>query len=190
MNETSEESIDGLYWHSLTQSTHFTLGEYIKRGGTSSNTNTNLVYASAALGVVHDLATNQQTLFAGHDDDITCIALSNRGALAATGQTGKNPVVHLWNTAPTPRRSKDTKPVNSAAGGFLAVCSVALCSSFRPQQLAVMTNYGHHTDGECDGVLTVGLGFFSRGVCAVSFSSDDAYLAAIGCDDHHSMGIW
>lgn len=190
MNETSEESTDGLYRHSLTQSTPFTLGEYIKRGGTSSNTNTNLVYASAALGVVHDLATNQQTLFAGHDDDITCIALSNRGALAATGQTGKNPVVHIWNTAPTPRRSKDTKPVNSAAGGFLAVCSVALCSSFRPQQLAVMTNYEHHADGECDGVLTVGLGFFSRGVCAVSFSSDDVYLAAIGCDDHHSMGIW
>ena len=74
------------------------------------------MYASAALGVVHDLTTNQQTMFAGHDDDITCIALSNRGALVATGQTGKNPVVHIWNTAPTPRRSKDAKQDNSAAG--------------------------------------------------------------------------
>jgi hypothetical protein len=103
------------------------LGDGIKRGGTQSCANTNLVYASAALGVVHDLRTNQQTLFAGHDDDITCITLSNRGELAATGQMGKSPVVHIWSTAPTPRRSTDTKAANSAAGGCLACLCCVVC---------------------------------------------------------------
>jgi hypothetical protein len=35
-----------------------------------------LIYASAALGVVHDLATNTQRYFEGHSDDITCLSVS------------------------------------------------------------------------------------------------------------------
>lgn len=34
----------------------------------------------------------------GHDDDVTAIALSNNGLLVATGQLGKNPLVHIWGT--------------------------------------------------------------------------------------------
>jgi hypothetical protein len=33
-------------------------------------------------------------------------------------------------------------------------------------------------------------GIFNRSVCEVSFCCDDSYIAAIGCDDHHTMGIW
>ena len=46
------------------------------------------------------------------------------------------------------------------------------------------------SDTESDLIISIGKGFFSRSVCAAAFSSDDLYLAAIGCDDHHSMGIW
>lgn len=53
-----------------------------------------------------------------------------------------------------------------------------------------LQTFSLYLDGECDLVVTIGKGFFSRSVCAVSFSSDDTYLACIGCDDHHSMGIW
>lgn len=36
----------------------------------------------------------------------------------------------------------------------------------------------------------LGAGFFMRAVCAVAFSYDAKYLCAIGCDDHHALGIW
>ena len=94
------------------------------RRAASSSTNVSLVYASAALGVIHNLATNEQTLFAGHDDDITCIGLSNNGLLAATGQLGKTPVVHVWRTAAAlisssasnTRRSRVAKTDSSTVG--------------------------------------------------------------------------
>ena len=36
----------------------------------------------------------------------------------------------------------------------------------------------------------IGKGFFDRGICAICFSEDAKFLAGVGCDDHHSMGIW
>jgi hypothetical protein len=36
----------------------------------------------------------------------------------------------------------------------------------------------------------LGKGFFQRGVCGVEFTFDCVYLAAISCDDHHTIGIW
>ena len=113
------------------------------RRAASSSTNVSLVYASAALGVIHNLATNEQTLFAGHDDDITCIGLSNNGLLAATGQTGKSPVVHIWRTtigsstkgASSSRKNADARMESTAAGKF---CSYA----YRHQD--VHTDYTGH----------------------------------------------
>lgn len=39
-------------------------------------------------------------------------------------------------------------------------------------------------------VKEIGKGFFSRAVCAATFSHDTAYVCAAGCDDKHSMGVW
>ena len=39
-------------------------------------------------------------------------------------------------------------------------------------------------------VKEIGKGFFSRAVCAATFTHDTAYVCAVGCDDKHSMGIW
>jgi len=36
----------------------------------------------------------------------------------------------------------------------------------------------------------IGKGWFVAGVCATAFSCDNKYLAAIGCDDKHDMGVW
>jgi WD40 repeat protein len=36
----------------------------------------------------------------------------------------------------------------------------------------------------------LGKGFFSRGVCAVEFTFDAQYLAAVSCDDKHTIGVW
>lgn len=47
---------------------------------------------------MHNLATNTQLFFDCHKDDISCLALSNDGTLAATGCVGKAAVVHIWST--------------------------------------------------------------------------------------------
>ena len=39
-------------------------------------------------------------------------------------------------------------------------------------------------------ISTLGVGFFERGVCAVEFSFDAKYIAGVGCDDKHRIGIW
>jgi hypothetical protein len=57
-----------------------------------------LVYASAGSGVVHHTGAHTQLFFDGHDDNISCIAVSDDGSLAATGQVGKRPVVRVWDT--------------------------------------------------------------------------------------------
>ena len=98
-------------------------GEVTRKGGATSNTNSTLVYASAALGVVHDLATNKQKLFAGHTNDITCITLSNSGSIAATGQTGKDAVVHIWSTASTPKRTQRARSSGTIHLFLFCACS-------------------------------------------------------------------
>lgn len=57
-------------------------------------------YLKAVGGVVivGDLRDpHEQAFLHGHDDFITCLAVSNRGHLAATGQQGQNADVILWN---------------------------------------------------------------------------------------------
>lgn len=44
--------------------------------------------------------------------------------------------------------------------------------------------------GERALVRTLGQGFFDRAVNAISFSHDNQYLIAIGCDDNHLLGIF
>lgn len=41
--------------------------------------NCTVVYLAAAMGVVHDLATDVQQYFEGHSDDVCCFALNSTG---------------------------------------------------------------------------------------------------------------
>eukprot|EP00741_Cyanophora_paradoxa_P013197 tig00000178_g12749.t1 len=56
-----------------------------------------VVYNVAGVGVVHNIRTLQQRVFAKHDDDIISLAANPAGNLVATGQVGKNPVIHVWD---------------------------------------------------------------------------------------------
>ncbi len=58
-----------------------------------------VLYSCGCNMVIHDLNTNGQVFFEGHDDDITCFTVSNDGALVASGQLGKTPEVLVWETA-------------------------------------------------------------------------------------------
>ena len=60
-----------------------------------------LLFASAALGIVHDTASGAQHYYEGHDDDVTAVALHPAGELAATAQiasawSGTRPWIAVW----------------------------------------------------------------------------------------------
>jgi len=77
-----------------------------------------IVFATAALGVVQDLKTRKQRFFGGvekpmdaekyvkdwpvHQDDITCIDLASGGEIRnifATGECGKASTIHVWDSS-------------------------------------------------------------------------------------------
>ena len=55
-----------------------------------------LVYHTASLGIVLNKKTNTQKFFYEHYDDITC--LTSFDNLIATGQTGKKPLIAIWDS--------------------------------------------------------------------------------------------
>jgi microtubule-associated protein-like 6 len=68
--------------------------------------NNQIVYMTAALGVVLNKNTNTQRFFGGgkasanlpgHSDDITALAVDNSRQLVATGDVGAKPCVWIWN---------------------------------------------------------------------------------------------
>jgi HELP motif len=105
-------------------------------------------------------AQGQQSYFLGHTDDVTALSVTRQGTVAVTGQSGRTPCVCVW-TVPG-----------------------------------------------CALLARLGAGFLQRGVsaCAVttvaptlseaaaasnsSSSTDTLRVAAVGCDDHHMLGIW
>ncbi len=62
-----------------------------------------IVYHCGFYGIVHDLLTNTQKIFAKHNDDITSMAVNNAKNLIATGENGSkanqgfNPVICVWD---------------------------------------------------------------------------------------------
>lgn len=124
-----------------------------------------VIYSTAAVGVIHNLSTNTQRTFCGHDDDITCISLAPESfGLVATGQLGRTPYICVWDCSCVPT-SQDKHPRLSRFNHSYPVSDTGL-------------------------VCTLGKGFFQRGVCAVCFTYDAKYICGIGCDDHHALGIW
>jgi WD40 repeat protein len=62
--------------------------------------NHRLVYFVAGVGVVHDVEKNTQSIFVGHNEDITCMAVSPDYKYAATGQRDPKgpdkPYICIW----------------------------------------------------------------------------------------------
>ena len=59
----------------------------------------NVVYHTAAVGIVLSQNTNTQKHFLAHTDDITAFDVSPDGKFAATGEVGKTPLIYVWNTS-------------------------------------------------------------------------------------------
>jgi WD40 repeat protein len=102
----------------------------------TSNPN-EIVYMTAALGIVLNTTTNTQrilgggekTSFKGHNDDITALAISTDKKTVVTGSVGKNPQICVWDVeagtvTATFNQGIDTKAVRglsiSADGKMIA----------------------------------------------------------------------
>lgn len=129
-----------------------------------------LVYTAAALGVVHDLSTNRQSFFSGHTDDVTCLTLSHCRQLAATGEAGRAPVIHVWSA------------VCAAAGGSGGGSGA---SNERPS-LACLGK-GVFSRGICalaftyDATHVIGIGCDDAHTLAVLSVKTGACVATAGC---------
>lgn len=54
-----------------------------------------IVYTTATFGVVYNIVSKEQSLYTGHDEEITCLALHPSSNLVATGD--KTNKIHIWN---------------------------------------------------------------------------------------------
>ena len=124
------------------------------------NFENNIVYMTAALGVVLDPKTNTQKFFGGiprssgskmnasqslqHIDDILCLDVASDKKIVATGEVGPNPNIFIWNSQ----------------------------------------NCKLHTD-KSKTRLPKG----SRGVSAIAFSNDIKYIAAADLSDNHNIYV-
>ncbi|XP_045677967.1 echinoderm microtubule-associated protein-like 5 isoform X1 [Phyllostomus hastatus] len=57
-----------------------------------------IVYHVAAVGVIYNRQQNTQRFYLGHDDDILCLAIHPVKDYVATGQVGRDPSIHIWDT--------------------------------------------------------------------------------------------
>ena len=56
-----------------------------------------IVYHVAALGILYNPETNTQRFYTKHTDDILCLSLHPMKDYVATGQVGKDAVIHVWD---------------------------------------------------------------------------------------------
>ena len=170
----------------------------------SSSQGTEVVFAAAALVVIHSLATNTQRYFEGHADDVTCFAVScvvpsSDTALVASGQLGHAPEVLIWEAAlrdfvstPSPQLTAQQAAAEASAGGASPPRGRRMASGqSSPDRGGRAAARGDQPLPNPKGLLArIGRGFFSRCVVAVGFSCDGAFVSAIGGDDKHAMGVW
>jgi microtubule-associated protein-like 6 len=57
------------------------------------------VYHAAALGIVHNIKENTQTLFNKHADDCISISIHPKGKIIATGELGPKPSIFVWEAS-------------------------------------------------------------------------------------------
>ncbi|XP_043551898.1 echinoderm microtubule-associated protein-like 6 isoform X1 [Chiloscyllium plagiosum] len=57
-----------------------------------------VVYHVAAVGIVYNRQQHSQRFYLGHDDDILCLAIHPVKDYVATGQVGRDPSIHVWDT--------------------------------------------------------------------------------------------
>lgn len=76
-----------------------------------------IIYHTASIGIVMAKKNSSQKFFFGHYDDITCLDVYE--SLVATGQVGKKPAIHIWDSSSCKSRGVITSPLTR---GISHVC--------------------------------------------------------------------
>jgi WD40 repeat protein len=105
-----------------------------------------LVYYVAAVGIVYNPESHEQRFFQRHTDDICSFAVNNSRTLAATGQLGREPVVHVWRCS----GARVGEPVYELARGYYRLQIAALCFSRDDAHMVIVGADHHHTLGVWD----------------------------------------
>lgn len=85
------------------------------------NSSGKIIYHSAAVGIVYDPASQRQSFFKGHDDDIVALCAHSNGTTFATAQMGKKPKIYAWDS--------DTRSSIACLEGFHQRFVSAICFS-------------------------------------------------------------
>ncbi|PIK34378.1 putative echinoderm microtubule-associated protein-like 6 [Apostichopus japonicus] len=56
-----------------------------------------IIYHVAAAGIVYNKESNRQRFYLEHTDDILCLCIHPQKDIAATGQVGRDPTIHIWD---------------------------------------------------------------------------------------------
>lgn len=102
-----------------------------------------VIYGASSLGVVHDLSTNTQIFFDGHDDELTCISIDPTCTYVLTGQLGKNPSLYLWE-------AKTALMVKQVGEGFFSRAVCAACFSYDTRYVCAISCDDRHLMGIWD----------------------------------------
>lgn len=71
----------------------------LARQNVSYNQHNEVVYHTAAVGIIYDASSHFQKHHIGHNDDITSFAIGGpQRSLIATGERGKAPVIRIWDS--------------------------------------------------------------------------------------------
>jgi WD40 repeat protein len=57
-----------------------------------------IMFATGALVVIHNLRSNRQRFFSEHMADVSCFSLKSGSNFAASGEVGMNPLICIWST--------------------------------------------------------------------------------------------
>ncbi|XP_035687635.1 echinoderm microtubule-associated protein-like 6 isoform X3 [Branchiostoma floridae] len=77
-----------------------------------------VVYHVAAVGIVYNRDNHSQKFYLEHTDDILCLCIHPLKDFVATGQVGRDPAIHVWDT-------ETMKPLSVLRGGHQrGICAV------------------------------------------------------------------
>ena len=104
-----------------------------------------VVYYTAAVGIVYNDDENEQMFFNHHDDDITCLGISPHDRdTVATGQAGASPRVFIWSAATQQGPEGTAEPTMlQLPYGERSVC--CLCFSQDGKKLVTVSTDNAHT---------------------------------------------
>ena len=86
--------------NNITRTCHWVFFNDFSVSDTTPGKSSNIyIFISGCVAVINDSNDpNAQQFLRGHDDSLTCLAISNNGQVIATGQKGENADCCLWDS--------------------------------------------------------------------------------------------